>query len=126
MCVCRCDWHEIRSCHVLTIPSCGLTGLNESVMRVYQSEGCNDCFCFCMSFISYIVLNGSDLCLRKCLTIASSMHFPAEMLPNTIFPSKSIQPYKNIQILLKECLLWRYQENSAQLKDVTGSMSSLL
>lgn len=33
------------------------------------------------------------------------MHFPAEMLPNTIVPSKNIQSDKNIHMLLKVIIL---------------------
>lgn len=38
------------------------------------------------------------------------MHFPAEMLPNTIVPSKSIQSDKNIHILLKVFILMETEE----------------
>lgn len=34
-------------------------------------------------------------------TIFTATHFPAEILPNTVFPSKSMQPDKNIHMLLK-------------------------
>lgn len=39
--------------------------------------------------------------LKKSLTITTSVHFPAEMFPKTIFSSKSIQQDKHIYILLK-------------------------
>lgn len=48
--------------------------------------------------------------LRKYLTIPTSMHFPAEMLPNTTVPSKSVQSDKNIHILLKVFILMETEE----------------
>lgn len=68
-------------------------------MPTYMSEDCNNCFCMGMSLIYYIVLV-TLICSKK-MTMFTSMHFPAEMLPNTVFSSQSMQAGKNIPTLLK-------------------------